>query len=120
MRIAVVLLLMAGLLVHPRASGREWTDSTGTYKVEAQFAGCEDGVVRLKKSDGSVIAVPIAQLSSTDKSYVQSNLNCEQTPPVKLSIEDLVARVEPAVVRIDVPKGFGSGFVVDSSGILVY
>ncbi len=50
---------------------RTWTDSTGDYRVEAEFVSFKDGTVWLKKSDGEVITVPLDALSQTDQDYVK-------------------------------------------------
>ena len=51
---------------------REWTDSTGTHSVEAEFLSVSDGVVRLKRTDRTIISVPIEKLSKVDRQYAQS------------------------------------------------
>ncbi len=50
---------------------RTWTDATRRYAVEAEFVDHEDGQVRLKKKDGSVIAVAIGKLSRIDQDRVR-------------------------------------------------
>jgi len=58
------------------ALGREWTDNTGTYRVEAEYVGVEDGKVLLAK-DGKQIAVPLERLCKEDQEYVQQRLEAE-------------------------------------------
>jgi len=58
------------------AFGREWTDSTGTYKVEAEYVGVEDGNVVLAK-DGKQVSVPLERLCREDQEYVQQRLQAE-------------------------------------------
>jgi hypothetical protein len=55
----------------PTSQAREWTDSTGTFQVQAEYLGLEDGKVRLKKADGNVIAVPLERLSQADQDFVR-------------------------------------------------
>lgn len=49
---------------------RTWTDSTGKFTVEAEFRGMIFGEVRLKKTSGEVISVPIERLSKADREWI--------------------------------------------------
>ncbi len=53
---------------------RTWTDSTGTYQVQASYVDFEDGRVLLEKPDGTEITVPFARLSSSDQNHVRHEL----------------------------------------------
>jgi hypothetical protein len=50
--------------------GREWTDRSGTRRVEATLVEVVDGSVRLKKPDGKIITLPLDQLSPADRDFV--------------------------------------------------
>ncbi len=52
--------------------GREWTDNTGKHSVEARLVDFDQRRVRLRKTDGSVIALPIERLSQEDQQYLRS------------------------------------------------
>ncbi len=74
MRLQRTCMLAVGLLlvvVFP-ALAREWTDSTGKFSVEAELMEVKGDKVVLKKSDGSIISVPIARLRKTDQEYLKS------------------------------------------------
>ena len=61
------LLLTATVLVAAIACpalGDTWTDSSGTYKIEAQFLAVRGENVYLKKANGVVIAVPLNRLNA--------------------------------------------------------
>ena len=64
---AVTLLLIA-----VSAHARTWTDSTGTYKTEAELVDFQNGIVRLKKVDGTIVSLPIERLSQADQQFVRS------------------------------------------------
>lgn len=49
---------------------REFTDTTGTFKVKAEYTGYASGNVRLKKENGETISVPLAKLSDADRRWV--------------------------------------------------
>ena len=69
MRIAASLLCL--VLWSTVCEGREWTDSTGQYKIEAEFAGAINNIVRLRKPDGVVVEIPIERLSQEDQDLVR-------------------------------------------------
>jgi len=50
---------------------RMWTDSTGQYKVMAQFRGAIAGTVRLTKPSGETIEVAMDRLSLSDKHWIR-------------------------------------------------
>jgi hypothetical protein len=49
---------------------RTWRDVTGAFSLEAQFAGVEEGKVKLKKAGGKTVTVPLEQLSKEDRDFV--------------------------------------------------
>ena len=75
--IALVALL---LVIAPAASAREWTDTTGGFSVEAELVEVKDDKVRLKKSNGQIVAVPIAKLSKGDREYIASLVKTKGKP----------------------------------------
>lgn len=50
---------------------RTWIDSTGQHKVAASFLEFKDGVVHLKKEDGTVLKIGIDRLSESGQAYVR-------------------------------------------------
>jgi outer membrane protein assembly factor BamB len=52
-------------------SPRIWKDNSGNFQVEATFQSQQAGNVMLKKTDGTVIQVPIYRLSVEDRGYLQ-------------------------------------------------
>ena len=50
---------------------KTWIDSSGTFKVEAEFLGFVDGKVHLHKTNGVKIAVAAEKLSIEDLEYVE-------------------------------------------------
>ena len=89
--ISGVVLLLA-CLVSSVVVARTWIDTTGTFKVEADLLGLEDGLVRLKKEDGTVLSVPLARLRSTDRKFA---LQAEQTTTVAVAAPKRVSRDWP-------------------------
>ena len=49
---------------------RLWTDKTGKHKIRAKFVGIEDGTVKLRRSNGKLIRVPLDSLSEADRKFL--------------------------------------------------
>jgi len=49
---------------------RTWTDTTGSFRVEAQLVDRGQGTVTLEKRGGETIDVPLERLSEADRSYL--------------------------------------------------
>lgn len=55
---------------------RVWSDSSGTFKVQAYFKSFANGLVKLRRADdGRLVDVPLDKLSDTDKKWVRSRSN---------------------------------------------
>jgi S1-C subfamily serine protease len=53
---------------------RTWSSAKGTYKLEAELVEVTpDGSARLKREDGSIIAVPLDRLSAADQEFARSH-----------------------------------------------
>ena len=50
---------------------RTWTDKTGQFSIEAEFAGYASGKVKLRKQDGSTIEIPLDALSDADQKWLE-------------------------------------------------
>ncbi|WP_425616154.1 SHD1 domain-containing protein [Anatilimnocola sp. NA78] len=48
-----------------------WTNSTGTFSVEAELLGFEKGLVMLKRKDGGLVNVPLDRLSEIDQAVIK-------------------------------------------------
>lgn len=70
-RLLNVALGIAVVFCSCQAQAREWTDDTGQYSVEAEFVELVGQVVKLKRSDGEVISVPLEKLSRSDQEYAR-------------------------------------------------
>lgn len=60
----------------PPAPIRTWTDASGTHKVRATLVDVQEGNVRLKKTDGTIVTVPLEKLSEADQKWAT-----EHAPP---------------------------------------
>lgn len=58
------------LMHSPTAVGREWSDATGRFKVEADLIATSDTMVVLENKEKELSAVEINQLSDADREYI--------------------------------------------------
>jgi hypothetical protein len=78
-----VMMLMLAAMTGIRAEQRVWRDASGTFTVTAEMLGVTGDRVRLRKEDGSEIAVPLARLSAEDHAYVKEHAAADAPPPAK-------------------------------------
>jgi uncharacterized protein with FMN-binding domain len=82
-RLTPVVLVAVLISIVPRASRAEvrtWSDSTGKFQTEAELVDFADGVVRLRKSDGQTISVPLEKLSVADQQFVEAQVPAASEP----------------------------------------
>lgn len=53
------------------ATGRTWTSANGKFSVEATLVRVQGDAVVLRKQDGKLVTVPLAQLSAEDRQFVE-------------------------------------------------
>ncbi len=75
--LAVFLLIDLGVAAPKRPSRppttRTWSDTSGQHKIKATFVELADDQVRLRKSDGSEILVPVDKLCKADRDWLTRN-----------------------------------------------
>ncbi len=90
-RTSMVLLAMIlwGASTRSHAQERTWTDRSGNFSIEADFAGLSDGKVNLRKPSGETIEVPLDRLSDADRRWVIRNRrsvnNAARSPATNLA-----------------------------------
>lgn len=107
-RLYVVALLFLASSFLPRATAREWGDTTGAFKTEAEFIAFKNGKVYLEREGEQVIIVRLETLSIADRKYL-----AEQEEEVQAYLKShpqlLPPRPKPKaktnLVEITVPKG---------------
>jgi tetratricopeptide (TPR) repeat protein len=55
-----------------KSAMRRWTDATGRYLTQAEFVDIKNGMVALRRTDGSVIQVELEKLSDHDRRHIES------------------------------------------------
>jgi len=51
-----------------------WSDRTGKYTVEATLESYDGEALRLRKSDGAAVDVPLERLSEPDQEYARKSI----------------------------------------------
>jgi hypothetical protein len=69
-----IVLFLAIAAVDDVAQARTWTDKTGRFKVEAELIEVKDGMVRLQKTDGKKLSVPLEKLSEADQAVANETI----------------------------------------------
>jgi hypothetical protein len=64
--------LVACLACTTDSVAKPWTDVTGKHTIEAEFLDCVDGIVQLRTSDGSTIAVPLQMFCESDRRFIRT------------------------------------------------
>jgi hypothetical protein len=70
-RLLSVLAILALIGSIALAAPRTWKSSNGRFSIEAELLDFKDGKVQLKKSDGTIVDVPLLSLSAEDQQYVK-------------------------------------------------
>lgn len=74
--LAAVVTFSIALFTSTGATGelRTWKSAAGNYSTEAELVELKtDGLVRLKRKDGSVVDVPLAKLSAADQEFARAH-----------------------------------------------
>jgi outer membrane protein assembly factor BamB len=81
MRKLIICLVSFVFIASTFAFARTWTDTTGRYRIEAEFVSFANGNVSLKKQDGSTVEVPMSKLSSADQKWIRDELKRRRSTP---------------------------------------
>ncbi|WP_425618505.1 SHD1 domain-containing protein [Anatilimnocola sp. NA78] len=85
------------LLLSNSAFGREWSDTTGQFKIDAELIAVRGANVVLEKKDGKIISVPLDKLCAADRQYLES-LN--RPAPVPVPVPAVVPAIPANTVSI--------------------
>lgn len=68
MTVVCVFMSLAGQVLADQS--RTWTSADGQFTVEAELVEVDEQMVRLRRTDGQVISVPLAKISDSDREYL--------------------------------------------------
>jgi hypothetical protein len=82
-----------------RENTKTWTDSSGEHTMKAQFIYCVADKVKLKKEDGSVVFIPMEQLSEEDQAWVRNRPKTPQRSRTseEKSVDEASTETQPTV-----------------------
>jgi hypothetical protein len=86
MRSTCLLSIWLVAAIASTLSAREWADTTGRFKIDAEYFAANEDTVVLKKRNGSLIGLQIAQLSTADQQFLDEKkkaLAAEAASPEK-------------------------------------
>lgn len=69
--LSCVALVPPALAQRTLVPAREWTDSSGMFKVTATLVGLDGDILTLRQEDGSDLEIDVASLSDVDRVVVQ-------------------------------------------------
>jgi len=94
--IAIALCLLMTSL-HPTVGeeSRMWASADGRFTVKAELVEVRDDEIRLRRSDGQLISVPLSRISESDREYVRQT---RETPPSDAS------STSPGIDRFVLPE----------------
>lgn len=98
MRLTLIACVIWGGGLLSSAVAREWTDSTGKFKVQADLIRVTDGKVELKKADGSLLKFPLEKLSKLDQEFLKSQESTATVDEDANSPKNLAPLFDPAKI----------------------
>ena len=114
----------------PGAEYREWKTKNGKFSVVAEFLGCPNGKVQLRKTDGSEISVDKNLLSPADQAWVAAELKRsheeekEGKSTDKAGDEEIAGKIDEEeiqmkLVRLEPPRAKARGKVSSPASYLL-
>ena len=88
-------VIVLGVVAIRFVDGREWSDASGKFRVQAELVAVRNGKVILEKQDGEIISVPLDKLSLKDQEFLKTR--SEKKPPADSSDKDSAKTVTKGV-----------------------
>lgn len=77
-RLPLGIFMVACFALIGQAEARQWSNSNGVFKMEADLVAFNASTVVLKRSDGRLISIELSELSGADQAFVKSKEAAEQ------------------------------------------
>ena len=91
-----LLVFIFGAVPGLHAQERTWRDASGKFSIDAEFVELADGVVRLKRTNGKTISLPLSRLCEADRRWVLAKDQAE-TPGAEAPTTPMAgSQYEPA------------------------
>lgn len=89
-------------------SQREWTDSSGKFKIVGTLLEVKDGNVFLKSKDGKTVKIPVDRLSPADQTFLEKEDNPFEIVEDSMEVApDRSQSTMPTAPAKDEPSGAG-------------
>jgi hypothetical protein len=72
--------------------GREWSNSNGQFKLEAEAVAFNDTTVVLKRPTGRLVAVELKELSEADQAFIKSKQTIKDAQPSPNQVQTWTAK----------------------------
>lgn len=70
---------------------REWSDSSGKFRIDAELIRVDDKEVQLRKEDGKIVKIPLNRLSATDQAFIRQRAQSRDgAPPLEAVVRIIV------------------------------
>ena len=79
--LSIATALIPTVLVAGSARAETWSDATGKFKLEAEYAGIDGKNVVLRKTDGKSVNIPIGNLSPESRAQAKAHYEKSKTNP---------------------------------------
>jgi len=97
--------LISSILFVDSANAETWSDTTGKFKLEAEYAGLDGKNIVLRKSDGKTVNVPIANLSPDSRAQAKARYEKNKSnAPVSLNAGSMKSTTTNATQAAYKPK----------------
>ena len=102
----VVLVVLCLLSLRP-VLAREWTDSSGTHKIEAELVKLDGEVVHLENADGKIVKVLLDKLSEVDQEFVRREMAAKAAVAPNADSEAEPGTSQPRQLPVNLPNKGG-------------
>lgn len=119
---ALLLVVLAALAEAPLAEARSWSDTSGSYQVEAELVAMQDDSVILQRADHHLVEIEVATLSKEDRAYLSSEkaqlaaekvAGQQQTWTTRGGLEIVGKAVEYVIKEVTIQRRRGKIYVND-------
>jgi hypothetical protein len=106
----IVLTAIVGCSMRSAAASdyREWSDTSGKFRIDAEFVDSTKDSCRLKTKDGKIVTVPLEKLSTKDKEYVQNRVRAKSPSSSSATDTKVSQKASNGPVSFDGPIWRGS------------
>ena len=98
LKLCLAVLFVSCLVSFRPALAREWTDSSGTHKIEAELVKLDGEVVHLKKANGTIVQVPLNKLCWDDRKFVREQMAAKADAGPKTDPDHVVPEADSSHV----------------------